>query len=104
MDNNSPTISQSVLKILSAEEDESALTIDKYKDSLVPEEHKLSRSVPKSVLLYKLRITEQHCTQLTKKLGEIKSEGNPQLQITILSQLQQLTKVKNAFSKELSRL
>lgn len=104
MDNNSPTISQSVLKILSAEEDESALTIDKYKDSLVPEEHKLSRSVPKSVLLYKLRITEQHCMQLTKKLGEIKSEGNPQLQITILSQLQQLTKVKNAFSKELSRL
>lgn len=104
MDNNSPTISQSVLKILSAEEDESALTIDKYKDSLVPEEHKLSRSVPKSVLLYKLRITEQHCMQLTKKLGEIRLEGNPQLQITILSQLQQLTKVKNAFSKELSRL
>ena len=104
MDNDTPEISQSVIKILSAEEDESTLTIDKYKDSLVPEEHKIARSVPKSLLLYKLRITEQNCMQLTKKMGEAQQSGDQQLQMTLLSQLQQLTKVKNAFSKELSRL
>lgn len=80
------------------------LTVKVYEQSLVPEEQMLGVTVPKSVLLYKLRITEENCMSVAGRIAQAQKDGDSATQRQLVSQLQMLNKVKNAFARELKRL
>lgn len=80
------------------------LTVKVYEQSLVPEEQLLGITVPKSVLLYKLRITEEGCASVAKQIAQAQKEGDGETLRQLVAQLQILNKVKNAFTRELKRL
>ena len=79
------------------------ITVEKYEKSLVPEEMRLHVSVPKAVLLYKLRITEESCNATAKQITAAQRSGETDVLREKVRQLQMLNKVKNAISKELKR-
>ena len=81
-----------------------ALTVKTYEESLPPEEQTLGRAVPKSVLLYKLRITEQQCTATAKSISQAEKSGQTDLLRELVGRMQLLNTVKNRLSKELKRL
>ena len=80
------------------------LTVKTYEESIAPEEQTLGRMVPKSVLLYKLRITELECNAVTRQISEAQKGGDSDRMKQLVGQLQLLNKVKNRLSKELNRL
>lgn len=80
------------------------LTVKVYERSLVPEEMRLSVVVPKCVIIYKLRITEQACADIAKKIAQAQRDGDGQTVKELVASLQLLNRVKNAFSKEINRL
>ena len=84
--------------------EEHPLTVKTYEESIPPEDQALGRTVPKSVLLYKLRITEQQCAALTKDIKQAQKEGTDGTLRDLVRQLQLLNTVKNRLSKELNRL
>lgn len=84
--------------------DDQELTVKIYRDTLEPEEQRLGETVPKSMILYKLRITEQHCTELSAQINAAQRDGNAELLKSLVDQLSLLNKVKLRFSKELKRL
>lgn len=84
--------------------DDQELTVKIYRDTLEPEEQRLGETVPKSMILYKLRITEQHCTELSAQINTAQRDGDAVLLKSLVDQLSLLNKVKLRFSKELKRL
>ena len=84
--------------------DDQELTVKVYRDTLEPEEQRLGETVPKSMILYKLRITEQHCGELSSQINAAQREGNESQLRELVRQLSLLNKVKLQFSKELKRL
>ena len=84
--------------------EEHPLTVKTYEESIPPEEQTLGRMVPKSVLLYKLRITELECAAVTRRIAEAQKGGESETLVKLVRQLQLLNKVKNRLSKELNRL
>ena len=84
--------------------EEHPLTVQTYEDALPPEAQLLSTNVPKSVLIYKLRITEQQCAATTKDITLAQREGETETLRNLVRKLQLLNKVKNRLSKELKRL
>ena len=84
--------------------DDQELTVKIYRDTLEPEEQRLGETVPKSMILYKLRITEQHCTELSAQINAAQRDGDAVLLKSLVDQLSLLNKVKLRFSKELKRL
>ena len=84
--------------------EEHALTVKTYEESITPEDQALARTVPKSVLLYKLRITEQQCAATTKQITLAQRSGETDTLRDLVSRLQLLNTVKNRLSKELNRL
>ena len=84
--------------------EEHPLTVKTYEESITPEDQALGRTVPKSVLLYKLRITEQQCTALAGEIKQAQKDGQAETLRDLVSQLQLLNTVKNRLSKELNRL
>ena len=84
--------------------EEHPLTVQTYEDALPPEAQLLSTNVPKSVLIYKLRITEQQCAATTKYITLAQREGETETLRNLVRKLQLLNKVKNRLSKELKRL
>lgn len=80
------------------------LTVKTYEESIPPEEQALGRTVPKSVLLYKLRITEQQCAATAKQISEAQRDGDSENLRELVKRLQLLNTVKNRLSKELNRL
>lgn len=80
------------------------LTVKTYEESIPPEEQALGRTVPKSVLLYKLRITEQQCAATAKQISEAQRDGDSENLRKLVKRLQLLNTVKNRLSKELNRL
>ncbi len=80
------------------------LTVKTYQDSIAPEEYLLATMVPKAVLLYKSRYTEQACMQLNQEISKAQKEGNITAQKELLGQLQLLIQVKNQLSKELKKI
>ena len=84
--------------------EEHALTVKTYEESITPEDQALARTVPKSVLLYKLRITEQQCAATTKQITLAQRSGETDTLRDLVSRLQLLNIVKNRLSKELNRL
>lgn len=80
------------------------ITVKVYERSLVPEELMLSVMVPKSVIIYKLRITEQECASIADRILQAQRAGDGQTVKQLVTQLQMLNRVKNTFSREINRL
>lgn len=80
------------------------LTVKTYEESIPPEEQALGRTVPKSVLLYKLRITEEQCAATAKEITQAQKGGQQDTLRELVGRLQLLNTVKNRLSKELNRL
>ena len=84
--------------------EEHPLTVKTYEESIPPEEQALGRTVPKSVLLYKLRITEEQCAATAKEISQAQKGGQQDTLRELVGRLQLLNTVKNRLSKELNRL
>ncbi|MFA7034304.1 MAG: DNA primase, partial [Bacteroidales bacterium] len=79
------------------------LTVKGYLEAIVPEDQMLGITVPKAVILYRLRYTEQACNVTARQIAEAAKEGDTQRQFELLKTLQMLNKVKNAFTQELNK-
>ena len=84
--------------------EEHPLTVKTYEESIQPEDQTLALTVPKSVLLYKKRITELACNATAKAISEAEKAGDGEAIRKLVRQLQMLNTVKNRLSKELNRL
>lgn len=84
--------------------DRDQITVKAFQESLEPEATKLATVVPKSMLIYKARITEQQCLETTKQIAVAQREGDEERLKMLIRQLQMLNQIKIAFSKELNRL
>lgn len=80
------------------------LTIQQFSKSIIPERNVLGRVVPKSILIYKAKVTAQAAMNLTEELGKAQREKNIELQNELIAQLTTLMQVRNFFSKELNRI
>ena len=80
------------------------LTIKHYRDALEPEELQLPRVVPKAVLVYKSKIIGEAYNRLcTHMEGAQKKQDQAEMN-ALLEQLRILSRIRNAFSRELKRL
>ena len=84
--------------------EEHPLTVQSYEESITPESQTLGRTVPKSVLLYKRRITDEQCNATNKAIADAQKFGDAETLRKLVKKLQILNKVKNTLSKELKRL
>lgn len=96
-----PAVNQAVFDLIL---EEHPLTVKSYEESIPPEAQALARVVPKSVLLYKLRITEQQCNATAKEITQAQRSGETETLRTLVRKLQLLNTIKNRLSKELNRL
>lgn len=80
------------------------LTVQKYRNELAPEELMLAVTVPKAVVLYKLRITEEQSRALEKAVAEAQHGGDLEEVKKLVEKLQLINRVKTKFAKELMRL
>lgn len=80
------------------------LTIQQFSKSLVPERNVLGRVVPKSILIYKAKVTAQAAMNLTEELGRAQKEKDVEQQNELMGQLATLMQVRNFFAKELNRI
>lgn len=96
-----PAVARAVLDLIL---EEHPLTVRTYEESITPEEQALGRTVPKSVLLYKLRITGQQCTATAREITLAQRGGDQDNLRELVARLQVLNTVKNRLSKELNRL
>ncbi len=80
------------------------ITIQQFSKSIIPERNVLGRVVPKSILIYKAKVTAQAAMNLTEELGKAQREKNIELQNELIAQLTTLMQVRNFFSKELNRI
>ena len=83
--------------------DDQELTVRVYRESLEPEEERLGETVPKSVIMYKLRITEQQCAEISRAINAAQREGDQPRQRDLAKTLSLLNKVKLQLSKELRK-
>ncbi len=84
--------------------DDQQLTVQLYRESLEPECQRLGDVVPKALGIYKLRIIEQRCNDLSRRINDAQHSCDMELQKTLVQQLQLFNKAKLAISKELNRL
>lgn len=80
------------------------LKVQVFKESIEPEEHRLGEVVPKAVGLYKLRIIEQMCVNISRQLADAEHRGDTEAQKAFARQFQVLTKAKLSIAKELNRV
>jgi len=90
--------------VLSILHQEHSLTIKLYIKTIIPEENVLSTVVPKSILIYKAKITSIAYQNLCDKLATVQEAKDSEQQNNILKQLQILMHIRNSFAKELHRL
>ena len=79
------------------------LTIKQYNDSLTPEEHRLCRDVPRTVLQYKMRLVTLRQTAVQKQIREAETAGDGQQRAALMQDFLTLTQVKIALGKELKK-
>ncbi|MCF0178392.1 MAG: hypothetical protein HUJ90_07160, partial [Bacteroidales bacterium] len=80
------------------------ITVKVYIESMVPEDQLLGKNVPKSLLRYKLKLTELECNRITKEIEAADNGENSDIQQVLIKNLMLLNKVKNALSKEINRI
>lgn len=83
---------------------EHSLTVKVFVESVTPEEQSLATVVPKSVLIYKAKITATAYQNICDALAQAEKEGDDEQKNTLMEQVQILMQVRNSFSKELKRL
>ncbi len=96
-----PAISKTVIDIMAQPY---TITIAQFNKSLIPEKNILGRVVPKSILIYKAKVTAQAAMNMAQELKKAQTEGNVQAQQELMMQLNTLMQVRNVFAKELKRL
>ncbi len=96
-----PQIVQVILDILHQEH---SLTVKIFVESVTPEEQMLPVVVPKSILIYKAKITAIAYQEICNKLADAEKSGDAQIQNELMEQVQILMHIRNSFSKELKRL
>lgn len=96
-----PAISKTVIDIMAQPY---TITIEQFNKSLVPEKNILGRVVPKSLLIYKAKVTAQAEMNLAQELKKAQTEGNQETLQELMMQLNTLMQVRNVFAKELKRL
>lgn len=96
-----PQIVQVILDILHQEH---SLTVKIFVESVTPEEQMLPIVVPKSILIYKAKITAIAYQEICNKLADAEKSGDAQIQNELMEQVQILMHIRNSFSKELKRL
>lgn len=96
-----PAISKTVIDIMAQPY---TITIEQFNKSLIPEKNILGKVVPKSILVYKAKVTAQAAMNLAEELKKAQSDGNVEAQQEIMLQLNTLMQVRNVFAKELKRL
>lgn len=79
------------------------INIKEYLRSLVPERTVIAQNVPKAVLVYKLKCTEQACNMTSSKISEMQNEGDVEAQKELMKQLKIYLELKNILTKELHR-
>ncbi|MDP3452045.1 MAG: DNA primase [Bacteroidales bacterium] len=80
------------------------LTIKQFVAEIPPEEQHLSITVPKSILIYKAKITSIAYQGLCKDLSQADKDNDESRKNELMEQLQILMHIRNSFSKELKRL
>ena len=80
------------------------LTIKQFITEITPEEQMLSVTVPKSILIYKAKITAIAYQNLCKDLADAEKGGESGRKEEIMQQVQILMHIRNSFSRELKRL
>ncbi len=80
------------------------LTVKHFVDALTPEENVLYITVPKTILLYKAKITALAYQNLTMDLAKAQEANDEAQMMNIMKQLQILNHIRNSFSKGLQRL
>lgn len=83
---------------------EHSLTVKQFRNSLTPEENVLTETVPKTILLFKAKITSAAMQNLNIELEKSQNAGDSGSMEQYLKQLQILNNIRNSFSKELNRL
>lgn len=83
---------------------EHSLTIKQFVAEIPPEEHLLSTIVPKSILIYKAKITAIAYHNLCEQLESAEKEKDANLRDTLMQKIQILMQIRNSFAKELKRL
>ena len=91
---------QLVTEILS---DSHPITVKVFNDSITPEEHRLSKDVPRAVLQYKSRIVNLQQKSLQKEIAAAGKAGDTQRQTALMRQLAQLTQIIRVLDKELKK-
>ncbi|GAB1473060.1 hypothetical protein MASR2M69_05010 [Bacteroidota bacterium] len=80
------------------------LTIKQFVTEITPEEQMLSANVPKSILIYKAKITAIAYQNLCKSLSDAEKNEDATKKEEIMQQIQILMHIRNSFSRELKRL
>ena len=101
INHSDPAISRTVIDIMAQPY---TITIEQFNKSLIPEKNILGKVVPKSVLVYKAKVTAQAAMNLAEELKRAQNEGNTEAQQELMLQLNTLMQVRNVFAKELKRL
>ena len=79
------------------------ITIKAYNESITPEEHRLSKDVPRAVLQYKSRIVNLQQTALQKEIAVAGKAGESDRQKELMRAFLMLGQVRNQLEKELKK-
>ena len=96
-----PAISKTVIDIMAQPY---TITIAQFNKSLIPEKNIFGKVVPKSILIYKAKVTAQAAMNLGEELKKAQTEGDTRAQQELMMQINTLMQVRNVFAKELKRL
>lgn len=101
INHSNPDFVRVVLDLLHQEH---SLSIKQFIEEIPPEEQMLSTVVPKSILIYKAKITSIAYQNLCSQLEEAEKERETERQNQLMEQIHILMKIRTSFSKELKRL
>ena len=80
------------------------INVKEYLRSMIPEENVIGRTVPRAVLVFKLKYTESMCRSLSEAIGRADSSGESTAKEDMAKELKVLLQVRGGLLKELNRL
>ncbi len=80
------------------------LTVKVYRDSLVPENNMLGKNVLKALLLYKVRVLDLCCKEMTKGIADAEKKGDSETQKELMRKLLLMSRGKIELTKELDNI
>jgi len=94
-------ISDKAIQILS---DLPTLTVQRFTDSLEPEDLRLPLIIPKAILVYKSRRTKIACDETVERLKQAQDSGDAEQLKTLLERLTTLQEINKRLALDLKRL